>query len=126
VQAKAAKWLVIAAVLAGCAAKYELAVPRQVGAEDAAALEEAVVMVAELRYAEAAAKLLSLSRRFESLSDNKRTAESLFWLGYCHEKLDRTGEAARLYGRVVNEYSRQPAAGQAAQRLSRIPESDRL
>ncbi|HUS47114.1 MAG TPA: tetratricopeptide repeat protein [Phycisphaerae bacterium] len=94
------------------------------GVQDAATLEQAVAMIAESRHAEAAAQLAPLSERFHSRNEAKRAAESMFWLGYCYEKLGRPNEAAGLYGRVVQEYPQQPASRQAGLRLSQIPKPD--
>ena len=94
--------------------------------QESAALEEAVATVAEARYEEAAARLSPLTVKFEAANDRRRSAESLFWLAYCYEKLGRTGDAARLYRQVIEQYNSQPPARQAARRLSVIPEADRI
>jgi len=118
--------LILASAAAGCAAEYDIAHegPAQAPGPDAVALEEAVATIAQSHYAEAAAQLMSLSVRLQTQRDNRRAAESLFWLGYCYEKLGRTGEAAQAYGRVMREYPEQPASHQAEQRLSQMPQAD--
>ena len=84
---------------------------------DLVALDEAIDLVAQLRYEEAAPRLLTLSVQFEAAGDRDRTAEATFWLGYCYEKQGRYAEAGDLYARVVQEYPSSPAASQAARRF---------
>jgi len=116
--------LVAAAVgMAGCAAQMDMQTQpiARVSAIDAGELEELIGLIAEGRYEEASSQIPSLAARFESRQERPRAAESLFWLGYCYEKLDRPAEAAQIYGRVLKDYPQEPAARQAAQRLALIP-----
>jgi TolA-binding protein len=83
--------------------------------------DAALALIARQRFNEAGLKLIGLDERFERAGDTGRAAQSMFWLAYCYEKLDRTAEAAELYGRVTQRYPDTPAARQAAERLARLP-----
>jgi TolA-binding protein len=85
--------------------------------------DQAVALVAQLRYDEAADKLSPLPEAFDAAGDPARAAEALFWLGYCHEKQGRTDRAASLYQNVIRSFPATPAARQAADRLSRLSSS---
>jgi len=122
-------WLVLAAaaaLLAGCAARPPLRsvdwaageAPAAASARDVDDLNRAVAAMLDEEYARAAVMLLELGPRFEALGDDRRAAECLFWLGFCREKQGRTSEAAEFYRRVLSEHPDQPAARQAADRLS--------
>ena len=87
------------------------------GTQAIAEFDEAVAMVARLEYAPAAAKFQALLPVFQRAGDADRAAESLFWIGYCYEKLDQAGLAAQFYRQVLQDYPRTPAASQAAARL---------
>ena len=117
--------LMLTAAIGGCSMQvpgYESALPpARISAIDADVMDEAVTMIAQSRHAEAAERLSSLSKRFESRQEKTRAAESLFWLAYCYEKLGRNTEAAQIYGHVIQKYSQEPASRQAAQRLSQMP-----
>jgi TolA-binding protein len=112
-------------VAAGCAAPVqyrEVAVPAGMRREARdEALDAAVALAAEGRYAEAAARFSGLVERYEAAGDGTHLAEGLFWLGYCREKLGCPAEARQLYGRVLRQYPDQPAARQARQRLAGLP-----
>lgn len=83
-------------------------------------LDEAIALVAQLRYDEAADRLSPLVETFDAADDPARAAEAMFWLAYCHEKQGRTDRAATLYESVIRSYPGTPAARQAADRLSRL------
>ena len=117
----------LAALVAGCsvqanyAAQSHLNAQRPMLSDDLeTAFNRAVALVAELRYAEAAAGLSPLVERFEAASNAIRAAEATFWLGYCREKQGQAAEARTLYGRIVDRYSDSPACRNAAARLSRM------
>jgi TolA-binding protein len=112
------------AVAAGCAAQpqaRDVAAPleRRREVRDGA-LDAAVALAVEGRYDEAAAQFSALMQRYDAAGDRARLAESLFWLGYCREKLGRPDEARDLYERVVRDHPAGPAARQAAERLGRL------
>ena len=81
----------------------------------------AIDLVAELRYQEAAGLLHGLVPRLEGGDDRPAAGEGNFWLGYCHEKLEQTPQAAERYRRVLRNYGDTPAARMARQRLSDLP-----
>jgi len=88
--------------------------------EQAAALEQAVALVTELRYDEAIEKLRFLLPALQASGDTQRTAEAMFWIGFCHERQSRFDQATVWYRRTVNDYPDTPAAEQARQRLPRL------
>jgi TolA-binding protein len=110
--------------MAGCgmAQQYEARPHAALGLPQAEAdYDAALALIAKQHFNEAGLKLLGLSDRFERAEDTGRAAQSMFWLAYCYEKLERTGEATELYGRVTQRYPDTPAARQAAERLARLP-----
>lgn len=120
--------LVCALALGGCAVMQDF-VPgmkkqgspeAQAKPEQAAALEQAVALVTELRYDEAIEKLRFLLPALQASGDTQRTAEAMFWIGFCHERQSRFDQATVWYRRTVNEYPDTPAAEQARQRLPRL------
>jgi tetratricopeptide (TPR) repeat protein len=128
--------LVVTACLAGCAAMHGAARQGPPGAyraplpavdgqgplgAGAGLFDEAVAEIARLEYAAAADKLTRALPAYERMGDRARAAETLFWLGYCHEKEQLTEEARRCYGRLVAEYPGSRAAEQARLRLGRMP-----
>lgn len=80
--------------------------------------DEAVALVANLHYDEAAKEFAGLADSFEAAGDRTHAGESLFWLAYCYEKTGRTSQASGLYSLVAKEYAATPAARQARQRMS--------
>jgi TolA-binding protein len=80
-------------------------------------LDDAVTLVTQGLYEEAATKLGPLATRFESRGDADLAAKALFWHGYCFEKQGDADQASALYTRVVRGYPNSPAARQAAARL---------
>ena len=118
--------LVCALALGGCSISKMLGVQRDVNPaaqakpEQAAALEQAVALVTELRYDEAIEKLRFLLPALQASGDTQRTAEAMFWIGFCHERQSRFDQATVWYRRTVNDYPDTPAAEQARQRLPRL------
>ncbi|MCK4602778.1 MAG: hypothetical protein KAU28_09950, partial [Phycisphaerae bacterium] len=84
---------------------------------DLTVFHEALELISQLRYDEAAPKLLTLSIQLEAAGDRDLIAEVTFWLAYCYEKQGRSAEAGDLYARIVRAYSSSSAAHQAADRL---------
>ncbi len=113
-----------AAAMAGCSAVglYEPRPPQQQATAQrlAAEFDAAVALVADLEYEKATAEFARLLRPLEDAGDATRTAETLFWLGYCCEKRGRRDDAGAFYDRVINEHPQAPAARQAAARLARL------
>ncbi len=81
---------------------------------------EAVGMVADLQYEAALPKLLTVSIDLEAAGDQARAAEAMFWLGYCHEKLDHNQDALDTYTRIIRDYPMTTAAREASARLTRL------
>jgi len=94
--------------------------PSFASAGDSAALDDAVALAAERKYAEAETRLAALLPRLEQTADDARTAEAMFWLGFCHEKQGRLATAESFYRRLVDRCGGTKAADQARWRLSRL------
>lgn len=122
--AKRTAWVLAAAAgLSGCMAQIEYR-PSSAGRprpQDVAALNEAVELVAQLKYADAADKLSGLIPLLRTAGDRQHAAEAMFWLGYCYEKQGGAAVAATWYERVKGMYPNTPAARQAEQRLRQLP-----
>lgn len=82
-----------------------------------AAFDEAVNLAFQLRYAEAAEKFSRVLAGFESAGDRARAAESMFWLGYCYEKMGRVQEAEDTYRRLNAKYPESQGARLGNERL---------
>ena len=89
--------------------------------QDRAAFEEGIALAADLKYAEAQAKFRQVLAWYRATNDRARTAETLFWLGYCCEKQGRSADARDAYVQLVREHPSLPAARQASARLRRLP-----
>ena len=87
---------------------------------DRNAFDKGVALASELRYAEAEAQFAKVLAWYEATGDTKRAAETMFWLAFCHEKQGRIVRARKLYGRVIKEHAKAPAARQAADRMERL------
>ncbi|MBN2581910.1 MAG: tetratricopeptide repeat protein [Planctomycetes bacterium] len=102
-------------------ARAELPLERQaaqpISDEDRRAFEAAVALAAELKYADAAQAFARLVPRLEAVAAWPQAAESMFWLGYCREKLGNAEEAVKAYRRLQEVYPRAPAAKQAETRM---------
>ncbi|MBM4019026.1 MAG: hypothetical protein FJ288_11980 [Planctomycetes bacterium] len=122
----------VAVAALGCAKTAPVPAPqdgrlheaRSAAARDAAVaeatLDDALVLVAEQRYAEALKKLSPLAAAFEAADDRARAARVTFWMAYCQEKSGKQAEAVALYERVGRAYPQTPAARLASERLSRL------
>ncbi len=125
--ARTATGLLLAAALAGCAMSPQPSVgmsrrlPPRAMQRDVAAVDEAIALAANSEYEAAAARLQQALPRFEAAGDDRRAAESMFWLAFCREKQGQTYQARSLYKRVAEKYPRQAAAGKARQRLQALP-----
>ena len=116
--------LTAAAALTGCNAKGEYSrdeLPPRATQRDVATLEEAVALAMNFEYAIATGKLLQVAPRFEAAGDKRRAADSLFWLGFCHQKQGKSAEARQVYTTVVQKYPREQAAGKAREYLETLP-----
>jgi tetratricopeptide (TPR) repeat protein len=84
------------------------------------ALNQAVMLVGQRQYADAADKLSALLAGLRTAGDRQRSAEAMFWLGYCYEKQGGPDVAATWYRRAVRVYPWTPAARLAAERLRHL------
>ena len=90
------------------------------GQKAEADFNEALTLIAELRYSQARGKLLLLLETLGRTGERNRAAEATFWVGYCYEKEGQHDEAANFYNRVVRAYPGTSASHQATERLSRL------
>jgi hypothetical protein len=86
-----------------------------------APFDEAVALVSELKYPEAEIKFRQSLVWFQAAGDKDRSAECMFWIGFCQEKHGRTAEARVQYDKVIRDYSGTPASRMAAERMGRLP-----
>lgn len=90
---------------------------RSAGREVLSEYDAALALIGDLEYAGAAEKLSGLIPRFESAGDDLHTAEAIFWLGFCREKLGDGPAARQLYNDVIRRFGDSSAAQQARERL---------
>jgi len=124
VRLPAAFTLIAAAFFCGCdspvkwmGARAQVSANAHAPGSDVALLEKAVSLVVELRYDEAEALLADLRPRLEASGDRIRSAEALFWHGYCLEKRGRIPLAVDLYRQTTQRYPETRAAERALDRL---------
>lgn len=84
--------------------------------------DAALSMIADGKYKAALEKLSPLFAEFERSDDEVHASESIFWIGYCQEKLSNYKQAAVEYRKVMLRYPQSSAAGQAKERLARLPD----
>ena len=108
-----------AAFIGGCGMMSRVPLPRKVPAAPALmeAYRQALDMVDKLEYAQAEPKLEQVSGQFEAAGDMQHTAESLFWLGFCREKLHRDDQAREIYVTVIERFPGSKPAKYARTRL---------
>jgi len=106
-----------AVAMAGCASMDVHRVQEPGPPAETAALDEALNLVSDGRYEEAAARLEPLASRLERSGRTDLAAQALFWQAYCFEKDGRLDQATDLYNRVVRSHPLTRAAQQAAERL---------
>ena len=78
---------------------------------------EALTLIDKLEYAAAAAKLEQVPGQFEAAGDIPHTAESMFWLGFCREKLAQADLARQTYVTVIQRFAGTTPAEYARLRL---------
>lgn len=93
------------------------------GPEDVKTFELAVELITELEYAKAISALRPLPPRFEAAELDRYAAESLFWLGYAHERLKDIGPARDYYARLVRRYPDTAPGRQGRMRLRALGDS---
>ncbi|HAU37279.1 MAG TPA: hypothetical protein DCX07_06130 [Phycisphaerales bacterium] len=121
---------IVAALLAGCQAAPQLIVPpgdgttepaRAIGPGQAEAdFDEAVAMTARGEYDAALSPFRRALAGYDAFGPAQRAAECLFWLGFCHEKLQRRTEAEAHYRQLLTHYAAYRAARLAEARLLRM------
>ncbi|MCX5656584.1 MAG: hypothetical protein NTY65_18255, partial [Planctomycetota bacterium] len=77
------------------------AMTRQVVPPGVAPFDEAVVLVSELKYPQAEVKFRQSLVWFQAAGDKDRSAECMFWIGFCQEKHGRAAEARVQYDKVI-------------------------
>ena len=91
--------------------------------EDVAAFNEAVQLTSSLRYNDAIEQFEAVLPRLRAVGDDDRSAEAMFWMGYCYEKLGHTDGAAQWYARVRAMYPKHRVAEQATGRQANLTRS---
>jgi hypothetical protein len=115
----------LAILAAGCSnaqmgVKHDVDATMSPSVQTSAEFDEAVTLITEAKYQDAEAKLNRLLPLYRRVGDGGRTAETLFWLGFCAEKQGRTAEAAQQYREVVKDLPQTPACPHAARRLEAL------
>lgn len=130
-----------AVVIGGCSSKWAMrngpkprraypATTMPAGANPVRVFDEALALVADLQYKQAADKFHSVVNPLDEAGDRRRAAEAVFWFGYCREKLaDREigvmnqrylDSATKLYKRLIEYYPKTVAAARATARLAAL------
>lgn len=78
---------------------------------------EALTLIDKLEYAAAAAKLEQVLGQFEAAEDIVHSAEAMFWLGFCREKLAQADLARQTYVTVIQQFAGSTPAEYARMRL---------
>ena len=78
---------------------------------------EALTLIDKLEYDAAAAKLEQVLGQFEAAGDIVHSAEAMFWLGFCREKLARDDLARQTYVMVIQRFAGSKPAEYARLRL---------
>ena len=81
-------------------------------------MDEALAMITDQRYGEAAERLGRLASEFGRTGDADSAAKAVFWQGYCYEKGGQADLAAALYRRVIQTWPGTAASQQASERLT--------
>ena len=88
----------------------------------AAPFDEAVDLASKLKYPQAEIEFRQSLVWVQAAGDKDRSAECLFWIGFCQEKQGRSAEARAQYDKVIRDYPGTPAARMAAERMGSLPE----
>jgi len=84
--------------------------------EDIAQFRRAEELIGELKYPLAEEILTKLADKFRKAGDVPRASKSLFWMGFCAEKLFRSDQAIARYDKVIDLYPGTAAAEQSRRR----------
>jgi TolA-binding protein len=90
------------------------------GPKEVEAFESALTQVTALQYEPARETLKPLVARFAAAGLDRYASESLFWLGFCSERLKDPAKAKEYYMRAVYGYPDTPASRQARARLKSL------
>jgi TolA-binding protein len=124
--------LVVAVIfIGGCAASYYKPAPRVDTSNTVPRIvvglmityREALALVDKLEYDPAEVKLEQVSAQFDAAGDTAHTAESMFWLGFCREKLHRDDLARQTYVTVIERFAGTKPARYARTRLDAMNQS---
>lgn len=81
------------------------------------ALDAAIELVAQGKYAQAQQNLELLAGGYETANEPRHASEAFFWLGFCKEKIGSKPEATKLYRLLMDKYPQTEAARMAVARL---------
>ena len=117
--------VVAVAFIGGCAGSYYKSAPRVDMSNTVPrtvvglmiAYREALALVDKLEYDPAEVKLEKVSAQFDAAGDPTHTAESMFWLGFCREKLHRDDQARQTYVTIIERFAGTKPARYARNRL---------
>ncbi len=105
-----------AALIAGCGVpqwqkKTEPQAPAPARASEAVKeYDEALGLIVELRYEEAAEILQRVVNLLDEAGDRPRASQGFFWFGYCLEKLHMLDNARKAYTQLIAVYPGTAAA----------------
>lgn len=78
---------------------------------------EALALIDKEEFAAAAAKFEQVFGQFDAAGDVVHSAEAMFWLGFCREKLNQNDLARQTYVMVIQRFAGTKPADYARQRL---------
>jgi tetratricopeptide (TPR) repeat protein len=98
------------------------AVPdKHVAFPEVPSFDSAVDLASKLKYPQAEIEFRRSLVWVQAAGDKDRSAECLFWIGFCQEKQGRSAEARAQYDKVIRDYPGTPASRMAAERMGRLP-----
>jgi outer membrane protein assembly factor BamD (BamD/ComL family) len=80
--------------------------------------QDAMGQIDKLEFASASAKLEQIFEQFESAGDTEHSSKTMFWLGFCYEKLAQDDLARQAYVLVIEQFPNSSAAELARTRLN--------
>jgi len=98
---------------------------QRVGRENLLALNRAVEMIYDARYSQALPELERLTTVFNQAGAAGLAAETVFWQGFCREKLGGLEEPMALYLKCIKRDSASRASRLAAERFTRLQQIGR-
>lgn len=84
----------------------------------------AMELIESFQYTDAQKILVELTDAYRRADNASRTAQCIFWNGYCYEKTDQQDRAIALYRNVVEDYGQTRSARTARQRLAALTASE--